>query len=184
MPMKRCDNGHYFDPQKHSSCPYCGVNLDIERTRRIQKEQTKQTPVVGTEKHSSESTDVGATIRKPFGVRDFDPVVGWLVCIVGKDKGLDYRIHSDRNFIGRSPEMDISIQGDDGISRERHAVITFNPRNKNFTIVPGDGRSLVFLNGKEINSPESLRPYDRIEISSSTFVFVPFCGDQFQWKED
>ena len=37
-------------------------------------------------------------IRKRTGL---DPVVGWLVCIAGPDKGRDYRIHSERNFLGR-----------------------------------------------------------------------------------
>src|ERR1700759_94390 len=23
--LMRCDNGHYYDPKKHTSCPFCGV---------------------------------------------------------------------------------------------------------------------------------------------------------------
>ena len=36
-----------------------------------------------------------AMISTEYGV---DPVVGWLVRLNGKEKGMDYRIHSDNNF--------------------------------------------------------------------------------------
>jgi hypothetical protein len=29
MALKRCVNGHYFDPAKHSGCPSCGVSSII-----------------------------------------------------------------------------------------------------------------------------------------------------------
>lgn len=41
-----------------------------------------------------------------------DPVVGWLVCIAGSEKGKDFRIVSERNFLGRGEGMDIGIEGD------------------------------------------------------------------------
>src|ERR1700730_10714806 len=34
--MKRCDNGHYYDPKKHAAgCPYCGTSIDIPALRSI-----------------------------------------------------------------------------------------------------------------------------------------------------
>lgn len=51
--------------------------------------------------YSEAARDRGQTIalvQKEMGI---DPVVGWLVCISGAEKGRDYRIHSDNNFIGR-----------------------------------------------------------------------------------
>ena len=53
-----------------------------------------------------------------------EPVVGWLVCIEGPLRGVDFRLHDGYNFIGRE-EGDIHIQGDNTISRQKHAVVAF-----------------------------------------------------------
>ncbi len=54
------------------------------------------------------------------GPGGIDAVVGWLVCVHGRNRGRDYRIRSENNTVGRSENMDICISGDDLISRERH----------------------------------------------------------------
>jgi len=34
--MKRCDNGHYYDPKKHAAgCPYCGAAIEIPGPRSV-----------------------------------------------------------------------------------------------------------------------------------------------------
>jgi len=118
--------------------------------------------------------------RKKIGI---DPVVGWLVCIEGEDRGRDYRLHSERNFIGRSEKMDVCIRGDETISRENHAVISFNPRNNAFKLQPGDGRGLVYLNGEDLDVPLPLEPYDVLELGQTRLMFIPFCGERFKWEE-
>jgi hypothetical protein len=114
----------------------------------------------------------------------FDPVVGWLVCVEGPEKGRDYRIRAERNFIGRSPHMDIAITGDDAISRENHAVVTFNPKNGIFRIAPGESRGLIYLNDEEVLTPVVLNAYDKVEIGATKLTFVPFCGERFQWEKE
>ena len=123
--------------------------------------------------------------RKTIGYwgKQLDPVVGWLVCIDGPDKGRDYRIRSEKNFIGRSPDMDIYIENDGQISRKKHAVISYNPRNNTFKLLPGDGRALVFLNGDDVEYAQVMNGHDLIEIGKSKFVFIPLCGKEFQWEE-
>ena len=32
MAMKRCNNGHFYDNDKYSNCPYCGVQIDRKYT--------------------------------------------------------------------------------------------------------------------------------------------------------
>ena len=54
-----------------------------------------------------------ALVKKESGI---DPVCGWLVCISGADIGRDYRIKTERNFVGRSANMDIMINGDAYVS--------------------------------------------------------------------
>ena len=190
MPMKRCDNGHYFDETKHSSCPSCGVpDLDIQKTQAFKPQQAafeddgepKTRPAAKRRQAPSDDGVTVAISKKKMGL---DPVVGWLVCIEGADKGRDYRIHSERNFIGRSSAMDISIQGDDAISRENHAIVSFNPKNSKLKLGAGDSRGLVYLNDDDIDVPAVLNAYDIIELGQTKLMFVPLCNEQFQWKAD
>ncbi len=184
MDLRRCNFGHLFDPSKHMSCPFCGVpDLNIGKTRpkRPEGEQEQAGGAQPAEANPA-AKDVGKTVgalRKKIGV---DPVVGWLVCVKGADRGQDYRIRSERNFIGRSKEMDICIAGDSGISRERHAIISYNPLKNAFRIAPGESSGLVYLNGEDVETPAELKPYDRIQLGETEMVFIPFCGETFQWE--
>jgi hypothetical protein len=123
----------------------------------------------------------GATKRLVAPDAVVDPVVGWLVCIAGADKGRDWRLHSERNFIGRSPSMDVSIAGDESISRDRHAILSFDPKRSEFWLQPGDATGLVYLHGEAIYLPHQLRERDTIEIGATTLVFLPFVSAGFQW---
>lgn len=187
-PLTRCENGHYYDAEKHHSCPFCGVqNLDLD----IQKTMAKRShassgepgvtkPVGGRAPGDEEGKTVGI-FKKKIG---FDPVVGWLVVVKGPDKGRDFRITSERNFIGRSERMDIPISGDPTVSRENHAIVSFNPKNSVFRLFPGDSKGLVYLNDDELIAPEQLKPYDKIELGETELLFVPFCGEKFLWKKE
>lgn len=117
------------------------------------------------------------------GERRVDPTVGWVVCSEGADRGRDFRIKAEKNFIGRSTAMDICIAGDPRVSRENHAIVAFEPRNAEFRLYPGDARGLVYLNGRVVDVPVVLQPFDIIEVGDSKLVFVPFCGERFRWPE-
>jgi hypothetical protein len=181
--MIRCPNGHYYDPAKHTDCPACGVqSLEVVPTRARPVAPPPVAEVQATRARAPGiAGDIQATVgllRKKTGL---DPVVGWLVCIEGPDRGRDYRIRSEKNFIGRDPRMDICVAGDEGISRDHHAAISFNPRNNRFRLLPGDGRGLVYLNGEEVDAPRELKARDLIELGQSRLMFLPFCGPEFQW---
>lgn len=200
MALKRCENGHYFDPAKHTSCPSCGVqNINFEPTR--QKAPAPDTgvaagagggaaatapryPVDATPARSAPAAaaDDGKTvslIRKKAGI---DPVVGWLVCVAGTDRGRDFRIRSEKNFIGRAETMDVCIPGDDTISRENHAILSFNPKSRQFKLHPGESRGLVYLNGEEVDQPSAIAAGDHIELGQTKLMFVPLCSDSFTWE--
>ena len=186
MALKRCDKGHYFDPESYSNCPSWGIHdLDLQAT---QSRSAVNAPAEGVTQargyNGAKQRDTGVTVaivRKKIGI---DPVVGWLVCVDGPEKGRDYRIRSEKNYIGRDASMDICISGDETISRENHAVISFNPRNIKFTIAPGTSRGLVYLNNDEVGVPIDLKPYDLIEIGQCKLLFVSFCNESFQWGQD
>ncbi len=117
------------------------------------------------------------------GVEGFSPVVGWLVCVDGPAEGTDYRIRAGYNYIGRSENMDICIQGDNTIGRDRHAMIAYDPQEKVYFFGPADGKSIVRKNGKMVMVPTELEAYDVVSVGSTKLMFVPLCGEHFNWKE-
>lgn len=121
-----------------------------------------------------------AVVHKDTGI---DPVVGWLVSVSGKEKGRDYRIHSDNNYIGRSEKMDICVHGDETISRENHAVVSYDTIDKIFYFSPGDGRNIVRHNGKAIFQTVELAAYDKVVVGKTELIFMPLCGKQFEWSQ-
>jgi len=195
MQMKQCEQGgHYYDASIHSECPYCAapgvgatVALDMGRTMPLagvsSPDVSKTMPLTKHDEPSQTagSADEGKTIAIVKDSIGIDPVVGWLVCTQGSQKGRDYRIHTDNNFVGRSEKMDICIQGDDTISRENHAIVSYDGRDKVFFLSPGDGRSIVRLNDKALFNTAELSSHDVIEIGVTKLIFVPLCGDKFDW---
>lgn len=181
MPLERCDNGHYFDPGKHSACPSCGLGSLSDGRTRPKMETAPPAPAAapGPAPAKAEPKTV-PLVRREAGI---DPVVGWLVCVAGPDRGRDYRIRAERNFLGRGEGMDIRIAGDETISRDRHAIVSYNPKNRQFKILPGEGRGIVYLNDDEVDSPRVLAAGDHVEIGRTRLLFVPLCGDGFDWRE-
>lgn len=125
-----------------------------------------------------EGRTVAYNDRMPTGV---DPVVGWLVCVDGPERGRDYRLHAGRNFVGRSPQMHVALTGDATVSREKHCVIVYDPRANIFRVAPGESASLTYRNGESVDVPVPLTPYDRIEVGKTTLLFLPLCSDRFSW---
>jgi len=183
MEMKQCaQGGHYYDASIHPSCPYCNSSnigktmpLDMGRTMPLSPSaDSRGVPQGGT---GSDGKTV-ALVKEALGI---DPVVGWLICVEGEEKGRDYRIHSDNNYIGRDKKMDICIGGDDTISRENHAVISYDTKEKLFYFTPGDGRSIVRLNDKGVFSTTVIHTYDVVLIGKTKLIFMPLCGEKFDW---
>ena len=193
MTIKRCPNGHFYDPDANISCPWCAVPTDdYERTRRINPAAVPMEGNAGSTvklsprnaPSSGSSIDEGYTVAVVKRKTGIDPVVGWLVCIKGPDRGRDYRIRSEKNSVGRSDSMDICISGDDTISRNDHAFVVYDPRKKTFRIQAGLSRGLIYLNGKEVIASELLATYDIISIGQSELLFIPLCGERFQWETE
>lgn len=113
-----------------------------------------------------------------------DPVVGWLVVVDGPDRGRDFRLHAGRNFVGRSAEMHVALTNDPYVSRERHAVIAYDPRASRFRVTPGDSAALVYRNGEAVDAPQELQSGDEVEIGHTRLRFVPLCTDTFKWDTD
>jgi len=114
---------------------------------------------------------------------EYEPVVGWLVCIEGPEKGKDYHLLARINTIGRDDENDVCIRKDNTISRKRHASLAYDPRHNSFRLIPGDSRDNIYLNDDPVDGSVKLSPYDLIEFGDSKMVFIPLCSDRFNWTE-
>ena len=201
MEMKKCPRGHYYDASIHAECPYCsnanggGATLPLDGFG-ASGEGSPTMPLTGAA--GSAGSDSGRTVALNSAINNsdpddgrtvalikedkgIDPVVGWLVCVDGTEKGRDYRIHSDNNFIGRSDRMDICIRGDETISRENHAIISYDMLDNTFYFSPGDGRSIVRVNDKAIFQTVEVKAHDRITIGKTICEFMPFCDEAFKW---
>ena len=181
MIMKQCSVGHFYDAERYDSCPYCGTNEDKVHTQPnvipVDNGLEPTVPVNPTTGFGGGET-IGLDMSK-----EVRPVVGWLVCIEGATKGTDYRIHSQNNYIGRSAKMDISIPEDSHISAENSAIIAYDNEDRTFYFGPGSGRNIVRVNGKPALSVEKIEAYDVLTIGTTKLLFVPLCGDRFDWNE-
>lgn len=184
--MKRCEQcGKFFNQEKDASCPHCSggvaaANKTLPVMTGAVGGNDKTMATVGTSRVATDDERTQAVFRIDTGI---DPVVGWLVCLTGSQKGRDFKVHSDNNYIGRSEKMDICIPGDETISREHHATITYDSRDRIFYFTPGEGRSIVRLNGKAVLMTAELKANDKIEIGKTELLFVPMCGEKFDWMD-
>ena len=113
----------------------------------------------------------------------FDPAVGFLVCIAGPNRGKDYKLVAGRNFIGRAAAMDVALTDDDTVSRESHALVTYDVKHNKFSLSPGQGRGITYCNDEQVEMVRPLKAYDIIEVGKSQLLFLPLCGENFQWNE-
>lgn len=166
-------NQHLYDPAQ-GHCPACESEaLELSKTRGFY--EPTPTRIAPSEDASGKTIGV-------YGNLEVAPVVGWVACIVGPDKGRDWRLAAGSNFIGRDAAMAVALTGDKKVSRARHAIIRFEPVQQVFSLLPGDAHGLVYLNGADVMVPTRLATHDRIEIGVSTLVFVPLAGEKFRWE--
>lgn len=165
MSLVRCKNGHMFSSRRYGeTCPYCNMELEQKNhsLRYLMDDPDKTVTLMGAEE-------------------EVDPVTGWLVCIEGAAYGRDYKIHSGKNFIGRGDNMNIQILGDNSISRMNHAAIVYDEKKRTTYLLPGDSTGLAYVDEEAVYAPVELQAYAIIEMGKSKFLFIPLCGENFEW---
>ncbi len=198
MEMKRCENGHFYDASLSLYCPYCNGNTGRTGANNDGKTVALNAGTMMGGMSSSPAQIVQPMMSMPqmqsFPVggdgktvalfqteSGVDPCVGWLVCISGVNKGRDYRLHSENNYIGRDDRMDVCIKGDEHVSRENQAIVTYDETESSFYLSSGMGRSIVRLNGTSITNQVVLKSGDKISFGETELMFVAFCGDLHKW---
>lgn len=262
MNLSRCENGHFYDKEKFSSCPHCaqGAKQDNDMTSVFTESlddtvsstqsanmanmdffpATEALPetgrggsgifpdltetmdnvgndnVIGTkientaydqvfvQQHAnpgavfddddhtqafyddlfipkgSQNTQTAAVIKTP---RVTTPCTGWLVAVDGSHIGQDFRLKAGKNFIGRDVSMDIALDGDKSVSRNKHAILVYEPKQHLYLIQPGESSELVYLNNKVVLSPTGIKAYDMITVGEVNLLFIPLCGERFNWND-
>ena len=168
MSLTRCQEGHLFSSRRYGSiCPYCNKAVRLGNDREFDDAQgnyNDSMPYIGD-------------------LEVMNPPTGWIVCIEGPSRGKDYKIFTAKNFVGRSDSMDIQILGDNYIAKRNHAILVYDPKKQKTLILPGDSQGLVYVNNEAVYLPLELNEYDTIELGKSKFIFVPLCGDKFEWVD-
>ncbi|MCD7774512.1 MAG: FHA domain-containing protein [Clostridiales bacterium] len=195
MNLTRCENGHFYDADRFDSCPHCndlgggGYDSTVSMPMPTMASEILKTEplstVIQTETAEAPEEDGNQkTVGYFQGSIGLEPVVGWLVCIEGSHFGEDFRIKVGRNFIGRAPTMDIALVGDSSVSREKHAVILYEPKNNMFIVQPGESRELSYLNNAVVLNSVEIKAYDILQVGESKLLFVPLCvAGKFNWDD-
>ena len=212
MNLKRCNNGHFFDADKYTACPHCNPTVSASEVTVALNTYTVSADVKSAFDDDSKTVSlqdaVNAAVEPatptmapiasaPVAAPSDDaktvsyystsigtePVVGWLVCIEGDHYGESFQLKSGRNFVGRNANMDVVLAGDMSVSRERHAVIIYEPKAKCFIAQAGDARELFYLNDNVVLNNELMKNYDVITVGNEKLLFVALCGPQFCWED-
>lgn len=191
MSITRCKKGHYYDLEKFSQCPHCGIFVDDEdeKTMQLLKPndllEEEKTIAMRTSNRpglkSDQSDDKTISFYKEEKGADF--ITGWLVCTKGPEKGRDYRLRHGFNRIGRDHAMDVAVMEDALISRESSAAIVYESKTNCFYAVSQSGGT-SYVNGKLLESPQLMKTGDIMEIGKSEFEFIAFCREGRIWEKD
>ncbi len=114
-----------------------------------------------------------------------DPVVGWLVVVGGPGLGAYRPIYEGNNTVGRAANQRIAIDfGDDAISSEEQAYIRYDGGERSFLFVPNLAKTnVVAINDKRPTAAVPLQAMDLITMGRTQLVFVPLCGQDFDWAD-
>ncbi|MDO5574488.1 MAG: FHA domain-containing protein [bacterium] len=195
MNLQKCSNGHFYDTEKYASCPHCaGASTAEQKETVVLNNQSNVETMALThpfsplsdavsDTKSTPSADSNVTIGYYSGMIGSEPVVGWLVCIEGDYFGESFKLKSGRNFIGRASHMDISLSGDVSVSREKHAIVVYEPKSRTFIAQPGESSELFYLNDEVVLNTTAMKVNDVLSIGKTKLMLIPCCSKAFSWDD-
>ena len=170
-------------PNRSATDGLAGAGTGLDAPTVVRRPGTAATPPAS--RSDDEPTKLAGAVPTTSGSTDAGPVAGWLVVIEGPGTGRDLRVGIGRNDLGRSSENRISLPfGDARISRRCHLWINYDPRYRVFSVVPGSGANLAYLDETAIEERMPLAHGATITVGETRLRFVAFCGDDFTWPEE
>lgn len=190
MAIRRDPNGQQHGVKAATANPVAPTRVVVRQPENLIKE-TAIRPLERQSNDKRESTRLyGAPIHNPGeqGVAQNkamnDPVVGWLVVVFGPGRGNALPLGYGLNGIGRGPRARVRLDyGDLEISRDQHAVISYDPKGRRFYLQHGGGTNLTYLNQQPVLLPSELKGDEIIVLGQTRLRFVPFCGANFDWQD-
>lgn len=162
MKLSKCANGHFYDSDKYSECPYC--NTDLLKDHAIVHEGEAEPPAAA------------AQAAAPAG-----PVTGWLVVLDGPARGRDLRLGIGRSFLGLDDAgAPITLSADAPLSA-RQAVVVYDAEKNSFVLLPGSSQELCYLGEEAVLAPSPLTGGETLRLGGAALTFVPLCGGAFHW---
>lgn len=206
MNLLKCNNGHYYDGDKFDICPHCsGMAGSVDQAKDVtvpgsvavddgpvlyQEPPTAPPtapPTWGKTEPKDDDKTQGwwnlNTITDVTGGKMMEPVVGWLVCIDGSEIGRSFNLKAGKNFIGRMETVNDVVLSDNSVSREKHAIVIFDPKSRTFLAQPGMSSELFYLNDTVVLQAVEIKHRDLIQIGNTKLMFVPFCDADFIWDD-
>ena len=190
MKLVRCDKGHYYDAERFGVCPHCSTDaapgpvappvengypeypMQPDPTKAYQPAAPAAEPVPAPAAEPvAESTEVTR-----------EPVVGWLVAITGPHRGEDFRLKAGPNYIGRFANMDVALTKDRYVSRDKHAILYYDPASLTYSIQTGDDQKKMLVNNIAVYAPQAIGYGDALTIGHTDLLFFPCCSESFNWN--
>ena len=200
MNLTRCPQGHFYDADTNASCPHCAQGNTQQSTVSVVKSATEDSVtkplasagstlsnMVSDVQNNSQAVnatpadDDSKTISYNQAKLGSEPVVGWLVCVEGEHLGEDFRLKTGKNFIGRASNMDAALTKDKSVSRDKHAIVLYEPKSHIFLVQPGEARELCYLNDQVVLAAQEIKRNDVITVGESKLMFFPCCDGTFNW---
>ncbi len=190
MAIVQCDQHHFYDNQRYSSCPICAKGVGV--TVPVDDMRDGATSYLDDFDYPRPSNDAMTQGYSDYVGEDDHTIgiftdeesqnqltVGWLVCLKGPVKGKSYPFFSGRCFAGRGPDMDLVLSDDRHISRDKHFSLVYDPMSIGFFLVPGNGQT--YLNGDPVSVATPLKEGDLISAGESEYCFIPYCKEGRVW---
>ena len=187
---KRLDDDYFKEIARKAQ----GQNFDEDKTQLVTRnrgaDQATSTKAVSDDNRTRVYRDgnsqgggsQGVTSPVASGNMD-DPPVGWLVATEGPGKGAVLTLGIGMNTVGRGDEPRITIPfSDDEISRGKSFSVAYDEKNRQFYLLPGEGKTLVYVDGQPVLQQVVMTPHLNFRIGQTTFLFVPLCNAEFDWN--
>lgn len=208
MNLQRCTNGHFYDADAYPRCPHCdgslsqipnvgGVTAAYDPNPIAEGTSGGETATISfteggspalpnkhTDGDNEKTIGFFESADKQGNATSFNPVVGWLVCVVGKNRGKEYRLTVGRNYIGRNKENSVVLAGENSVSRSKHAAVVYEPQKNMFIALPGEATELSYVNGEVVLGSKQLNKNDRIKVGDVELMLIPCCDECFSWNQD